>query len=451
MTVSLKELVTPIVTITGISAHSLLSGLSADDHTIYHTDARGDVRYSVENGYEDKAQSTLSFNSGTRTFSHTPSGTCYIWSNGIRYAKSSVETIVIANTEGLHFIYFDASGTLQETTTFLSTIITDFCYVSAVYWDVSNTTQILFTEERHGRIMDSATHSYLHNTIGAVWTSGLDPNSVVADGSGDLAAHAQIGVNNGVIRDEDLTHTITSGSPQTLTAPAAIPFFYRSGASGNWKKLSSTGYVCTTTGSGRMAYNQFTGATWQLTEVGSNNYALMHLIATNDLNNPIIWIVGQNTYTTLSNARNGADSEVNSLGLGGLSTFAQEFVFIATFVIQTATAYANAVKSRIRTLADGVSTYVDFRHTLSGIGGAASASISVSDEGVLKTSSLQSLNFVGPDISVTESSGSVTVTSSPNIFVQSNAPTPPGYPYVWIQTGLGTSGHDITFWYEDGL
>lgn len=36
------------------------------------------------------------------------------------------------------------------------------------------------------------------------------------------------------------------------------------------------------------------------------------------------------------------------------------------------------------------------------------------------------------------------------IFVQPTAPTPTGSPYLWIQTGLGPSGTDFTFWIEDG-
>jgi hypothetical protein len=36
------------------------------------------------------------------------------------------------------------------------------------------------------------------------------------------------------------------------------------------------------------------------------------------------------------------------------------------------------------------------------------------------------------------------------LFIQNPAPTPPGVPYMWVQTGLGTSGTDLTFWIEDG-
>lgn len=36
------------------------------------------------------------------------------------------------------------------------------------------------------------------------------------------------------------------------------------------------------------------------------------------------------------------------------------------------------------------------------------------------------------------------------VFVQTTAPVSPPASYLWIQTGLG-AGHDVTFWYEDGL
>ncbi len=39
-----------------------------------------------------------------------------------------------------------------------------------------------------------------------------------------------------------------------------------------------------------------------------------------------------------------------------------------------------------------------------------------------------------------------------NVFVQPTAPSPtPSGPYMWVQTGLGPGGHDVTFWIEDGI
>lgn len=38
-----------------------------------------------------------------------------------------------------------------------------------------------------------------------------------------------------------------------------------------------------------------------------------------------------------------------------------------------------------------------------------------------------------------------------NVYVQSTAPVNPPATYLWVQTGLGASGNDLTFWVEDGL
>lgn len=46
----------------GVTVHSLLTGLLLDDHTQYHTDARGDVRYSLLAHNHDGAYATLGHN-----------------------------------------------------------------------------------------------------------------------------------------------------------------------------------------------------------------------------------------------------------------------------------------------------------------------------------------------------------------------------------------------------
>lgn len=38
-----------------------------------------------------------------------------------------------------------------------------------------------------------------------------------------------------------------------------------------------------------------------------------------------------------------------------------------------------------------------------------------------------------------------------NLFIQNLAPVTSMATYLWIQTGLGGSGIDMTFWAEDGL
>lgn len=327
-----------------------------------------------ENGFVDAGNVALSLNEGTRTLTVAPvSGTFTYYSNGRKYFTFSAQQIGFADSEGLHFFYYDGA-TLAVTTTFSAALITQYALIATLYWDAANDARIILAPELHGVTMDSATHLYLHSSHGAAWGGGLGPNSVTADANGDSASHAQIGVDNGSIWDEDLQHIITDDAPQNLTAPAAIPFLYRSGAAGNWRKLASTGYVATTTGSGRAAYNQYTGGAWQLTEAGNTNYVLMHLLATGDTATPLFWVMGQNTYSTLANAQSGANREWQSLNLGQLAVLIPECVIIATFIVQTANTYSNAVKSRIRAT-DAGAGYVDWRRAVGGSVLAASGDV----------------------------------------------------------------------------
>ena len=310
-------------------------------------------RYPTENGFETRTTSTIAFDDATRTFTITPVGDCFYWNDGSRYQITAAESITIADTEGIHFVYIDGD-TLKETSTFSESLITTYALVGVVYWDATNNVSIIFGDERHGRSMDSMVHLYHHSTEGAKWGKGLGPVEIT-HGNGNNAVDAQIGLEAGSIWDEDLKFDIPADA-----RPINAPILYRSGATGLWRKIDSTGYICTTAGSGRAAYNEWTGATWQLTELTTNDYCCMHLLATNDQRHPMIWIVGQNRYTTLANAREGADIEWQSLQVGQLETLLPEFVAIATFILQTASGYGNAVKSKIVTLENGTS-FVDLR------------------------------------------------------------------------------------------
>jgi len=106
------------------------------------------------------------------------------------------------------------------------------------------------------------------------------------------------------------------------------------------------------------AYNQFTGGAWQQTEVISNNYVLIHYFATNDLNEPLICIQGEESYVNVITARTGANNEISAI-TGGALPFA-EFTPIATVICQSNSAYANFAKARVRESESGVD-YVDWR------------------------------------------------------------------------------------------
>lgn len=306
-------------------------------------------------GFPNSTETTLSVNNGTRTLTVARTGASFtVWQKGTPYTFSSDQSIVFPDTEGMHHFYID-NGVLTSTTTFTPDIIKEYVYVANLYWDATNNVAILgVDDERHGMYMDGATHAYLHNAFGSQYVSGLGLTSFTADGDGSTAAQAQFTCSSGVFYDEDIIlnlSTITAGT-------SGIPIIYLEGASALWRATTPNGYFVRTAGTGRAAYNQFTGGAWQQTEVVNGDYVLAHIFASNSLLYPFVCVQGQSSYTTLNNARTGADTEINSLVLGALPF--QEYIPVGTIIFQTSNTYTNAVKSRVRTTASGLS-YVDWR------------------------------------------------------------------------------------------
>ena len=326
---------------------------------------------SIDGGFPNLTDSAITFTDGTRTLQIAPTGTQFsFFVNGRKLTKTSAQSVVIPDTEGIHFVYFDNTGTLVSSVSFDVAYITENALVVIIYWDATNNVGIYVADERHGIIMDGATHLHLHEGFGSRYVSGLALSGITADGTGNNDTDAQCAVSDGVIRDEDLRHSIVDDSPQDLDPTAQIPLFYRSGASGDWRKVAATNFPVTTTGTGRAAWNEFTGGAWQLSEVGNANFVLVHLVATNDTLAPVFGFVGQAEYSTVSAARAGAEAEVLTLQLGVLDDVIPEWVVIATLIFQASNGYSNTVKSRIRSTADG-GDYIDWRVSVVGGGGSS--------------------------------------------------------------------------------
>jgi hypothetical protein len=307
-------------------------------------------------GFLDRADSQISFADVSRTFTIQPSVTSFdFYVKSEKYTVSAAQTLVIPNTSGNHYIYYNAAGDLESTTVFSSAIIEQFAFVAIVYWNTDTSSHTYFADERHGVTMDGVTHAYLHTVFGARYLSGLALLGFSVDGTGDVNSNAQFTADSGSIRDEDILH-------QSL-AQAQIPVLYRDGLL--WKKKAADAYPVIYSGSagytgasGRLPFNEFTGGAWQLTEVPSLDFVLVHLFATNDIDNPIVAIQGTASYTTSSAARTNANLEISTLS--GMP-FA-EFVPMGSVIFQTATGYTNATKSRVRSTDTGAE-YVDFRGT----------------------------------------------------------------------------------------
>jgi hypothetical protein len=316
--------------------------------------------YIEPTGFPNWTDSTMAFTDGTRTFSISPAVSTFdIYTRGVKYTKNSQEDLIISDVTGQHVIYYDTAGSLAESVNpniaTIEELIEKECFCAIIYWNTVTGASYYFGEERHGIQMDGATHAWGHFDRGTIYVSGLALGDILVDQDGSLDTHAQLSCSTGFIEDEDNFFSVPA-----KTAPAQIPIFYRSGAGGLWVKSTATNFPVLTTGSGRLAYNLNTGGTWSQAEITNNRYVLTHIIATNEYTPADRWVVvqGQNEYSTISAARAGAESEKNSLVLGGLPS--PEMLFVGTIIYQTSNSYTNAVKGRIRST-DAGDDYVDWR------------------------------------------------------------------------------------------
>lgn len=333
-------------------------------------------------GWPSFQDATLAFTDGSRTLDLTAAASTYrFYQDGIKYSKAS-DSIVIADTEGIHLVYYD-EGTIAEivnpTQGEIASAIRLYPFVSFIYWDAVNAKGIYISNELHGISMSQATHSYLHFTRGAQYISGLGLTNILSEENGSLDTHAQFGVESGITADEDIPTTISA-----VTSTTGLPIYYLTGAEASpvVRQEIKAGFSVTNTGSSstRLYFNELTGGTWSLTEITSNNdFVLCHVFGLNDSveSRKMIAFVGQAQYGTISAARTGAETEIVNLVVGGL--LSEELVPIATLIFQTSSAYGNTVKAKVREIESGID-YIDWRFTeIAGIGGVAGQITDFSD------------------------------------------------------------------------
>jgi len=311
-----------------------------------------------------ETEGDISFDQGTRTFTIQPQAGQPNFSfmiAGKEFRYTTAQTFVISDVTGGHFIYFDTDGLMHELVNPIDfdvgNVIYQKGYVTFIYWNAT-TGKGRCHNERHGNKMDGETHANLHFTRGTQYISGCEPSLVgVIDGTGSLDSDIEIAIADGLAADEDLPLIIANGSPQTLSAIAQLPVFYLTG-NYVWDWDTATNFPVKRFGTGRLAYNNFNGSTWEQLQVPNNQFVLTHVWGTNDILEPVIVVQGQATYNTINNARNGASSEINNLILTHLPS--EEFFPIATFICQTSDSYSNTVKARLRSTNEGTN-FVDWR------------------------------------------------------------------------------------------
>ena len=306
---------------------------------------------SEPTGFPDRNSSTFSFVAGTRTFTIQPVGAeFYYYQKGRIFKKTTAQNVIIPDAEGVHYIYFDGQ-TLLSTQIFTDDLLKIYTFVATIYWDATNDVAILLSEERHSLTMDGMTHAYLHNTEGMRWVNGLGLTYSTGDGSSDT--HAQILLADGTLYDEDIPITPTNAAvpaaffEQILDPIAQIPIMYRSGAAGDWRKFAANNFI-SHLGSARATYNNPAGP-WTTPDATANgNFIAMWVFSTNDVNHPIVAIMGQREDTTLNDAQ--LNNLYETLSFGNLPSLEMKVLYRVIF--QTSSAFANTPKTLIADVRD---------------------------------------------------------------------------------------------------
>ncbi len=296
-------------------------------------------------GFVNRTDSDISLNETTRVFTITPVSPEFVfYVRGIRHTKTAAESITITNVEGPHYIHYDVTGTLVEMPSIQFLTHAFVCYI---YWDATNGKATVIADERHGITMDAATHSYLHNSLGTQYISGLDIGNYTITGTGAVDADATFSITNGLLFDEDIripiTHSATPTLPleQVLTPIASTSAMYRSGAT-LWVRDTATNFPVKLV-TNRIGFSDENGGSWTITEAAEGSYVAAWIFSTNDRRGPVVSFLGQREDATLNDAL--TNNTIASLNLTGFPVV--EFKPLYRLIYQTSSAYANSIKARL--------------------------------------------------------------------------------------------------------
>lgn len=300
-------------------------------------------------GHANKLDSAITFNNTTRTFTIAPVASSFdVWVKGIKFTYTEAQSVQIPDESDLYYIYFDSNGDIGYQTSFF--VWDSQAFTSYIYWNAAEGVATYFGDERHGIVLDWQTHEYLHRTRGASLASGFGIQNYTVTGDGSVDAHAQIEILNGTFFDEDqqidITHSATP-VPQTwqqqLIGPARIPVAYHT--NNGWTVNAATDFPVKTSG-GQPVYNLNTSGAWSLANVDENKYFHVFIVATHNLGNPVISVLGQRQDTNISNARGYTWDNLNLLDFPSL-----EFRPLYHLIYQHG-AYGNTVNARLREVVD---------------------------------------------------------------------------------------------------
>lgn len=312
-------------------------------------------------GFVNRQDSLISFDDSSRTFTIQPAisgGSYEVYIQGIKVVKNTVETVTIGSGTNLNFLHFSTTAPyqLQTKTTFFDFV--DDVPIAYIHWNGDINQSTFFGEERHGIKMDTSTHKWIHNTFGMQYISGLSIGGYTLLGDGSSNSHAEFDLSDGVLYQEDIIINVTDDNGinsaeefvQPLSPIAYTPVYYHLGTTGQWVRDSGTAFPLKYNGTGPL-YNLYSPGpppNWTIPNVDDNKYFAMWLVATNDINDPILAIMGQREDSSLIAAQdNNIWSDIN---LTNIPVF--EFKPMYRLIFRADNAYTNTPKASLQSILD---------------------------------------------------------------------------------------------------
>lgn len=256
------------------------------------------------------------------------------WIDGLKYERTTIDIVNITVQSGIHYYYRDTVG-LKEQIAFNSDLFKKYAYTAAIYGNAGTGEKVVFANERHGITMDGATHWLHHIDDGTAYGSGLGLVGL-AIGSG---VYTQI--DGGEYIDEDIS--------RIAPVQTNSPFWWIGGDT--WRGLNDgldLAYITNL----RPNYNINVAGTWSLQEIANGKHTLIHFFVTNDVEFPVVKILGQAEYGNSADAKDGALNELKSMTLHGVPS--PEFLPLFTIILDDA---GNLVAT------DSGDLYVDWRQS----------------------------------------------------------------------------------------
>lgn len=284
-----------------------------------YSEAEGDARYlkldpnindtSHYTGFPNRTDTSLSWDNASYTLTLTDLGSAYVMIDGIQYYLGGNLTCQLSVAQeaatALYWFWITQSGgtlTLNASDTAPGF---DKCLVANMYWN-TETSQGIGGDERHWMGRDQKMHEYLHETFGARYYQGMAgtfDNTTFTIGAGEFY-------------DEDIEHT------NSETTSARI--LYHNGSDAwAWDNNITTPYKVVNPGvDNTLRYNDGTS----LASVSNNHYTNYWVFITNNVNYPVVIILGTDEFTNVA----GADAEV-APSLGALPLAEMKLIYKITY------------------------------------------------------------------------------------------------------------------------